>query len=81
MPQWLFIKMQKKKKCKKKNAKKKSKMRQCTLITEDNRSAVFEKFWKEMTWNEKKMYVVSLVEKNSSGPKNNRWSESKIILV
>ena len=35
-------------------------MRQCSLITEDNRSAVF---WKEMTWNERKVYVVSLVEK------------------
>ena len=46
-----------------KKCKKQSKNRQCTLITEDNRSAVFEKFWKEMTWNEKKMYVVSLVEK------------------
>ena len=38
-------------------------MRQCTLITDENRNAIFEKFWKTMSWEEKKMYVVSLVEK------------------
>ena len=40
-----------------------SKMRQCSFITDENRNAIFKKFWKTMSWEEKKMYVVSLVEK------------------
>ena len=46
-----------------KKCEKMSKMRQCSLITDENRNAIFEKFWKTMSWEEKKMYVVSLVEK------------------
>ena len=32
-----------------KRCEKNSKMRQCSLITEENRNAVFEKFWKAMS--------------------------------
>ena len=46
-----------------KKCEKMSKMRQCSIITEDNRNAVFEKFWKTMSCEEKKMYMVGLVEK------------------
>ena len=46
-----------------KKCEKMSKMRQCSLITDENRNAIFEKFWKTMSWEEKKMYVVSIVEK------------------
>ena len=52
-----------------------SKMRQCSFITDENRNAIFEKFWKTMSLERKKMYVVSLVEKSRSGPKNDWWTK------
>ena len=35
-----------------KKCEKMSKMRLCSLITDENRNAIFEKFWKTMSWEE-----------------------------
>lgn len=41
----------------------KSKTTKCKLLTEEDRAKIFEKFWKEMTWEAKKCYVTSHVDK------------------
>lgn len=43
--------------------KKCDKSRKCNLIDEETRTNIFTSFWKNMTWSEKKVYVVNLVEK------------------
>ncbi|CAG4973629.1 unnamed protein product [Parnassius apollo] len=39
----------------------KSKVRGCSSLTEDERQNIFSKFWKDMSWDQKKQYVVSHV--------------------
>ncbi|KAF6206713.1 hypothetical protein GE061_017949 [Apolygus lucorum] len=48
---------------------KQMKTRSCDQISEEDRLPIFQRFWKEMTWETKKMYVCGLVtlqEKRSS---------------
>ncbi|GAB6023058.1 hypothetical protein CHUAL_014196 [Chamberlinius hualienensis] len=65
-------------------SKRSSKMK-CNELTESDRNAIFDNFWKNMTWNQKKGYVASLVEalpvkqhRASSGPENSRRDKSLI---
>lgn len=41
----------------------KSKVRKCFQITEAQREVIFQYFWSEMSWDQKKVYVASTVEK------------------
>lgn len=43
---------------------KKSKVRQCEKLTEESRKELFNLFWSTMTWDQRKVYVASLVKKN-----------------
>ncbi|XP_050293836.1 uncharacterized protein LOC126734307 isoform X1 [Anthonomus grandis grandis] len=43
----------------------KSKVRKCFQITEAQREVIFNYFWSEMSWDQKKVYVASTVEKIS----------------
>ncbi|XP_039297607.1 uncharacterized protein LOC120354469 isoform X2 [Nilaparvata lugens] len=59
----------------------KSKLRACNTITEDERLKIFNGFWKKMSWDQRKVYVVSLLEKvdvsrRRSQSENSRWSET-----
>lgn len=49
-----------------KKCEKQSKMRKCSLINEQTRKVIFDKFWKQMDWsrNEKRIYAVNLIEKS-----------------
>lgn len=40
----------------------KAKSRVCKNITEVQRKSIFDNFWKEMTWKERKMYIKGLVD-------------------
>ncbi|WAR25418.1 hypothetical protein MAR_011122 [Mya arenaria] len=39
------------------------KSRQCSLLQEEDRQAIFETFWHQMTWQEKRLYVTGLIER------------------
>lgn len=47
----------------------KYKTRFCSTINEAQREALFKKFWDEMSWDQKKVYVVSLMEVKPTGRK------------
>ena len=38
--------------------------RQCKRVSEDNRRDIFSKFWQNMNWEEKRVYVLGLIEKS-----------------
>uniref|UniRef100_A0A1B6K9A6 Uncharacterized protein n=1 Tax=Graphocephala atropunctata TaxID=36148 RepID=A0A1B6K9A6_9HEMI len=40
-----------------------SKFRACPMISDDDRQSIFNGFWKTMTWDQRRVYIVSLVEK------------------
>ena len=40
----------------------KSAVKKCCNITEDDRKKIFTRFWNDMNWEEKKVYINSLVE-------------------
>ncbi|KAG8254582.1 hypothetical protein J6590_108354 [Homalodisca vitripennis] len=40
-----------------------SRLRYCNLITEEQRKELFRDFWENLSWDEKKEYIVSMVEK------------------
>lgn len=40
-----------------------SKLRACPDITEEDRKGLFKNFWKVLTWDQRKMYVINLVNK------------------
>lgn len=46
--------------CKSKFCEKSSK-RQCNSISEENRNEIFLKFWNELSWAERKIYVINLI--------------------
>lgn len=52
----------------------KSKKRMCNQISEENRKALFTKFWNELTWDERKIFVCNLVSKEE--PRQRRNPES-----
>ena len=57
----------------------KSKVKQCVRISEDDRRDIFDNFWKNMTWDERKVYVNSLVgteQVNQRTVENSRRSNS-----
>lgn len=39
-----------------------SKVRACSEINEEDRKNLFDNFWKTMSWDQRKIYVVSLVD-------------------
>ncbi|XP_045485486.1 uncharacterized protein LOC110999393 isoform X1 [Pieris rapae] len=59
----------------------KSKIRGCPNLTDDERQDIFSKFWKNMTWDQRKQYVVSNVliceRKQIKKTIDSRRSESK----
>jgi hypothetical protein len=58
---------------------KKPGVKQCAKITENNRKIIFSNFWKNMTWDGRKVYVNSLVGSEAVNEKtveNSRRSQS-----
>lgn len=53
----------------------KSKLRNCHNIDEGERVANFERFWADLTWNQKEIYVLSLVDMER--PKTNASENSR----
>ena len=39
------------------------KTRQCPNLDDEHRTMIFDKFWKNMDWKQKKLYVINHVEK------------------
>ncbi|CAH1106162.1 unnamed protein product [Psylliodes chrysocephalus] len=63
---------------------KKSKTRKCHTISEENKQELFKKFWSDMSWDQKKVYIASLVLKSvtarstkGAGEKSRRSSSLK----
>ena len=52
----------------------KSDSRECNLITEDQRKTVFTLFWETMNWQQRKVYVSSLID---VGPKKRKTTNDK----
>lgn len=61
---------------------KKSSMRECQSIDEDTRKGILNYFWEKLNWDQKKMYIVSLVTKSEKKmkPKRNQESNQEEIL-
>ncbi|CAH2095922.1 unnamed protein product [Euphydryas editha] len=59
----------------------KSKVRGCSNLSDDERHHIFSKFWKDMTWEQRKQYVVSNVllceKKQVKNTVNSRRTDSK----
>lgn len=52
------------------NACRKSKLRQCQSVEEEERKELFSYFWEKLSWDQKKLYTISLLtksEKNKQG--------------
>lgn len=49
----------------------------CSLITEKDRLDIFNRFWKNMNWDEKKMFVIGMVEKTEAKRKKVEDSRRK----
>lgn len=49
----------------------------CSSITEEKRQEIFKKFWSEMTWKEKKMYVRTLTVRKLTARKRTLKENSK----
>lgn len=45
---------------------KNSKVRQCTKLLHEDRQKLFQSFWEDMNWDQKKIYIVSLIKKTST---------------
>lgn len=40
----------------------KSKLRECNIIKEEERKAIFREFWEEMSWDQRRVYITGLVD-------------------
>lgn len=62
----------------------KSKLRECPTVSEEDREILFKTFWGKMSWDQKKVYIASLVkrtEKSRTKSKKGEDSRRKNTLV
>jgi len=55
----------------------KQKTKNCDQISEQQRAALFDRFWKEMTWPEKKMFVCAMIEVKETQQKTTKGKPSR----
>jgi len=55
----------------------KQKTKNCDHISEQQRAALFDRFWKEMTWSEIKMFLCAMIEVKETQQKTTKGKPSR----